>query len=132
MNIAILGASHLTPVEEAKAAALIYNLIRDARKENKTIFTGDGEEGIDKIVRMFVGVTVVEASDKAWEGQNGYKARNDAIAQAADFVYTITTRVKNKACNECEEKHHQQNGGCWTRRIARNKYGKKGGLFIIE
>lgn len=130
MKIAIVGTSRLTEQERDKARPIIKGLIQNADE----VFTGDAN-GIDELVRSFAHkcncMTVEEAKDNRWEGQNGFKLRNIKIAQQADYVYSISTKIKEMRCYHCDKPNHERTGGCWTKRYAMDKLKKDGETIII-
>lgn len=128
LKIAIVGTSHIEPHEEMKARGMIAGLTHDFHGE---IITGDAN-GIDALVKeMCPNATVCAAKDKSWEGEYGYKHRNIIIAQLADYVYSISTKIKKTRCYHCDTPNHERTGGCWTKRFAINKLGKKGETIVI-
>lgn len=133
MKIAIVGSSRLT-IEERDEVIHQVGLIVDKHPNSKFI-TGDAE-GVDKVVRVMLkpefDVTVFEAKDKNWEGNDGFKDRNIRIAHQADIVYSIATKkIKDKRCYHCDEQDHDRTGGCWTKRYAMDKLHKEGETIII-
>ena len=130
MTIAIVGTSHLTDSEKNRAWGMIAGLLCDFRGQ---VITGDAD-GIDSIVLEFAeeyDVTMIKALDKTWEGKYGYKQRNIKIAEMADIVYSISTRIKETRCYHCDTPNHERTGGCWTKRFAINKLGKQGKTIVI-
>ncbi len=134
MKIAIVGSSRLDEHERFLAREFISKILDNAQPHDE-IITGDAL-GVDELVRSFASevncMTVVNAKDKQWEGNNGYKHRNMEIARLADLVYSIATKkIKDKRCYHCDEQNHDRTGGCWTRRFAKDKLGKQGEVIII-
>ena len=134
MKIAIVGSSKLTEEERERARLEIEQWIKDPTVEE--VITGDAS-GIDELVRSFASenksITVVKAIDKEWEGKYGFKQRNIKIAQMADHVVSISTKIKIQRCYHCREKfaNHERTGGCWTKKFAIDKLGKTGETIVI-
>jgi len=132
MTIGIVGTSHLTQIEEDEAARLIHNIIEDAYFQNRKIVTGDAK-GIDALVRKAVPedwLIVFNASVDHWEGKDGFKVRNIKIAEEADYIYCITTKVKDRRCYHCDA-DHERTGGCWTKNYAVAVLDKGGRTMVI-
>lgn len=132
MTIGIVGTSHLTQIEEDSAARLIHNIIEDAYFQNRKIVTGDAN-GIDALVRKVVPkdwLIVFNAASNQWEGKDGFKVRNIRIAEEADYIYCLTTKVKKERCYHCDA-DHERTGGCWTKGYAVATLGKGGRTMVV-
>jgi len=77
------------------------------------------------------------------EVAKGYKSRNIQIAKACDVLYCIVPKkpdydpeyaayCSQSHCNHCNQWGHPTNGGCWTKRYAKEKLGKETHLVVIE
>lgn len=131
MKIAIVGTSHLTDKEKARAANAIESIFNE--NPDAEIITGDAN-GIDALVLSYSGcreMTMIKALDKKWEGKYGFKQRNIAIAEQADIIYSIAIPIKTTRCYHCSNEDHERTGGCWTKRYAIDKLDKRGRTIII-
>jgi len=132
MTIGIVGTSHLTQIEEDSAVRIIHNIIEDAYFQNRRIVTGDAN-GIDALVRKYVPdewLIVFQQSTNKWDGKDGYKVRNIKIAEEADYIYSITTKVKKQRCFHCDA-DHERTGGCWTKCYGVVTLDKGGRTIVI-
>ena len=132
MKIAIVGTSRLDHDELIKANDEIAKIIERCKIVDDTLITGDAA-GVDTLVQCHSGeidIEVIKTRNKHWVPQ-GYKERNEKIAQKAGYVYSIATKkIKDKRCYHCDEQNHDRTGGCWTRRFAM-KLGKEGKTIVI-
>lgn len=135
MHVGIVGTSHLTEDEKMKAYVLIETLVERARQNGDTIVTGDAE-GVDNCVRILaqgkLKLIVYAAVVKEWNNPNGFKARNISIANKSDYLYSISTKIKEEACYHCDIANHERTGGCWVLRFVIDKLKKKGELIILK
>jgi hypothetical protein len=76
-----------------------------------------------------LGLPVKEYPPKD-HGWQWYKQRNQLIAKLADHVVCIAPSREHQQCRYCETDDHQQSGGCWTLRYAR-QIGKRTDLVVI-
>ena len=133
MKVAIVGTSKLT-CEEEKRISKSLNEIRSIISFLDTeIITGDAK-GVDSLVKIYFeklgyNVKVYEAKEKKWDSENGFKDRNIRIAKDADYIFSITTHIKNEKCYHCNE-NHQRTGGCYVLKYGRF-IGKKGEVIIV-
>lgn len=87
--------------------------------------TGDAE-GVDEAV-WTVGqanhfqVTKIHSKGRGWE--EGFKERNEIIAQYCDYIYSIAESPKKTFCYHCNKTDHEKTAGCWT--------GKKNGNYEV-
>jgi|SRR6185437_15871802 len=140
-NLAIVGTSHLSEVEEMDArkriALGIKNVIKSIQDGGKGeilhIITGDAN-GIDTIAKQVangldIPVKAYVSGTKSWDGPDGFKARNEYIAKECSGLICISTKMKHTDCYHCDG-GHERTGGCWTMQYAKS-LGKPTKLVII-
>jgi|SRR6185312_8206212 len=131
MIIAIVGTSKLTDDELDKVCCHIETIVRRLG-DNDKIITGDAE-GVDHAVRLWTPrskLIVEKAETKQWNAVDGFKARNIRIAQKADKVISISTKIKLERCYHCDIPNHERTGGCWTMKQGK-KLNKETELIIV-
>ena len=137
MNIAIVGAGHLTKNEEDFARNEISRILINAKNDHDelTIISG-GATGIDSIAEdmanvMGINTTIFPAETFQWEdkaGKRGFKTRNLQIVNACDELNCFPAGLRDIKCYHCN-RDHQVGGGCWTMWQAR-KLGKATKLIL--
>ena len=139
-KLAIVGTSRLSEVEEMDArkriALGIKNVMAslDGSGMSLQVITGDAM-GIDKIAAqtangLDIPVKAYVAEVKSWAGANGFKVRNEHIANQCHGIICVTTQIKDEECYHCPGGGHQRTGGCWTMQLAKS-LGKETKLVII-
>ena len=132
MNIAIVGASHLTDDEERDAqqfCGMMMNQWKSEYGDELTIVSG-GADGIDAIAEkcaenLGIKTMIFHPNIKQWDddGQlTGYKTRNTLIAQFCDSLWCLPASYRDQKCYHCnnhDEFPHQRSGGCWTAKKAK-------------
>ncbi len=133
MNIAIVGASRLTNIEEKTARESCEILLKQIVREHgrsKTVLVSGGANGVDTIAEVTaneLGITcnIHRPTSQNWDG---YKARNLKIAQECDVIYCFPTKLKLEPCYHCGVHDHERSGGCWT--VKQAKTLKKEGHVV--
>lgn len=125
--LAIVGTSHLSEIEEMDARKRITWAIQDFYNnlpygEHYTIISG-GAKGIDSLVKeickeQFIQFLEILPLKQTW---NEFKKRNIKIAEKADHIICISTKIKNQNCYHCNNIafQHERTGGCWTMKWAK-------------
>jgi hypothetical protein len=144
MIIGIVGseAAKFTEKTETEARRIIIELLHT--KENpvtKVVSGGCHLGGIDQwaieAAEAFdVDYTIYPPSVHRWS--DGYKPRNQKIAEASDKVVCITIRefppdykgLRFPYCYHCKTSDHIKSGGCWTVKYAKS-LGKLTEVIVV-
>lgn len=132
MNIAIVGASKLSPLQAEKVHEACFDLIKEFDKDSLVI--SGGADGVDTIaiqIAKKLGYKFMEIipEEKTWES---FKARNLEIARKCDKIYCISVKTKNAACyHHIPRQKHLKTAGCWTMNQV-NMLGKPCKLIEVD
>lgn len=141
IRLGIVGseAAKFTPESEAKARAIIRQLIANASE----VVSGECHlGGIDiwaKEEAIAAGIPFKGFAPACLAWTNGYKPRNLEIAQRSDKVVCITIDklpdgydgMRFPLCYHCKTDTHVKSGGCWTV-LQALKMGKQGEIIVIR
>lgn len=144
LHIGIVGneAAKFTPETEAKAKALIMDLLFLAQADEVTLVSGRCHLGgidvwAEEIAdRLAFPKEIYPPRVHNWS--QGYKPRNIKIAQASDIVHNIVVAeyppdyvgMHFSTCYHCKSSGHVKSGGCWTAKCAQ-RFGKPAEWHVV-
>ena len=91
-----------------------------------TVFVTGDAQGVDHAVGIVVQehnfrFTRIYSKGKGWD--EGYKERNELIANYCDKIYSLALPYESKTCYHCGRDDHEKTAGCYT--------GKKNGNYEV-
>lgn len=85
-------------------------------------------------------LAIKEFPPRDFNWDTGYRPRNILIAKRSQEVYCITVDtlpvgydgMRFAICYHCRTSSHVKSGGCWTVKYAREKLGRKTGVYVVS
>lgn len=131
MRLAIVGTSKVLSPRDKKLIMDGIDILYHRYKPD--VLISGGASGVDSLVREYCTFNRLPLFEfrpsKPMEEE--FLKRNRQIAEDADVVISISTKVHNKKCYHHDTPQpHQKTAGCYTARHA-EKLGKKTELVVV-
>jgi hypothetical protein len=128
-KLAIVGSSRAGTEVEERIKSLITDYV--TLYGQKLVIVSGGASGVDSIAEKIakeLGVATETYLPKT-ANKEGYRDRNQQIAENSNEVISIALPTTSTRCYHCDE-DHERTGGCWCKNMAKEK-GRIGRTVVV-